>query len=76
MSTSDCPSPGYTNLRNHPAQTWDLELDSALLFPSMRVSIDVLRHFLQTVIHTAYPPPRGPFLQGLTLFGQPHCESM
>ena len=64
-STSDCPSPGYTNLRTHHSQTWDLELDSALLFLSMQVSIDVLRHFLQTVVQTAYPPLRGPIPQGL-----------
>ena len=65
-----------TNLRTHPAQTLDLDLDSALPFLSMRVSTDVLRHFLQTVIQTAYHPPRGPLPQGRTLFRQHHCESM
>jgi hypothetical protein len=59
MSTSDCPS--------HPAQIWDLVLDSALLFLSMRVTIYVLRHFLQIAIRTAYPPPKGPIPQGLRL---------
>lgn len=76
MSTSDCPSTGYTSLRIHPSQTWDLELDSAQLVLSMRVSIYVLRHFLQTVIQTACPPLRGPILQGLLLFGQHHCGLM
>jgi len=70
MSTSDCPSPGYTNLRTHPAQTWDLELDSALLFLSMRVSIDVyvISYKLWSKLLTLLQ--EGPFLK--ELFGQHH----